>query len=100
MTNSNFTHLECTYCSNTISKDTLINVCLECGKPIFAHYDLEKAASELDRKQLRMRESTLWRYREVLPIEIEENIVSLGEGWTPLVQANRLGSELGFSRLF
>src|SRR3712207_7329842 len=45
--------------------------------------------------------TTLFRsYREVLPVEHEENIVSLGEGWTPLLHAARLGESLGLPRLF
>src|SRR5205814_2487609 len=41
-----------------------------------------------------------WRYREVLPVEHDENIVNLGEGFTPLVHASRLGAQLGLSQLF
>ena len=39
----------------------------------------------------------MWRYFEMLPVKNEENIVSLGEGMTPLIQLNNLGSDLGFS---
>jgi threonine synthase len=42
----------------------------------------------------------LWRYREVLPVENDENIVTLGEGWTPLLQAERLGKQLGIENLY
>jgi threonine synthase len=42
----------------------------------------------------------LWRYREVLPVENDANVVSLGEGWTPLFHAERLGRELGIERLY
>jgi len=42
----------------------------------------------------------MWRYREIMPVEFKENIISLGEGWTPLVQANRLGELKGFSNLY
>src|SRR5205807_6193118 len=41
-----------------------------------------------------------WRYREVLPVENDENLVSLGEGWTPLLRADRLGKELGIEKLY
>jgi len=42
----------------------------------------------------------LWRYREVLPVEREENILTLGEGWTPLLAANRLANALGLKELY
>lgn len=100
MTESTFTYLECTYCGKTYTKETLINVCLDCGKPLFARYDLKKAALRMPKDQLRFRESTMWRYREVMPVENEDHIVSLGEGWTPLVHAKRLGSEFGFKHLY
>src|SRR5262245_47704678 len=48
---------------------------------------------------LALRERTLWRYREVLPIEDAADRISLGEGFTPLVAAVNLGRRLGFSRL-
>jgi threonine synthase len=42
----------------------------------------------------------MWRYREVLPVEHDENVVSLGEGWTPLLRAERLGEQLGIDQLY
>ena len=100
MTNSTFTHLECTYCNNTFTKEMLNNVCLNCEKPLFAHYDLEKASSSLTKEILSTRDSSMWRYNEVLPVEYEENVISLGEGWTPFVHSKRLGAELGFKNLY
>jgi len=63
-------------------------------------YDLKSAARTLTRESLHTRAADLWRYREVLPVEDEQNIVSLGEGWTPLLHAPRLGKELGLSNLY
>jgi len=42
----------------------------------------------------------MWKYREMLPVEYEENIITLGEGWTPLFKAKRLGKLLGFHNLY
>src|SRR5688572_30864433 len=42
----------------------------------------------------------MWRYRELMPLFDGEQPVSLGEGWTPLIHARRLGARLGLSRLF
>jgi len=90
----NVTHLECALCGLRHEARTLQNLCVECGKPLLVRYDLEQAAKTLTRDSLAARESSLWRYREVLPVEAPENIVSFGEGWTPLLQANRLAEGL------
>lgn len=90
----NVTHLECSLCGVRYDAGTLLNLCLECGKPLLVRYDLEKAAATLTPDSLRGRESSLWRYREVLPVEDPANIVSFGEGWTPLLPAGRLAEKL------
>jgi len=63
-------------------------------------YDLERARSILTKESLPGRRADLWRYREVLPLEDDENLISLGEGWTPLLDARRLGAHLGLSELY
>lgn len=92
----NLTHLECTACGLKHEARRLQSVCTACGKPLYARYDLERAASTLTRESLRTRRADLWRYREVLPVEDDGNIVTLGEGWTPLLEAKRLASRVGF----
>jgi threonine synthase len=96
----NITHLECAACGLRHEAQRLHNLCRECGKPLLVRYDLEQAASSLTKESLKGRRADLWRYREVLPVESEVNIVSLGEGWTPLLRADRLGATLGLSALF
>lgn len=86
----NTTHLECAYCSETFEPNRLLNLCPECQKPLSAKYDLAKVKKTLTKESLKNRESSLWRYREVLPVVNDENIVTLGEGWTPLLKAERL----------
>jgi threonine synthase len=95
----NVTHLYCSSCGKEHEARRLINLC-ECGKPLMVAYDLERAASTLTRESLAGREPTLWRYREVLPVDDDKNILSLGEGMTPLLKAGRLGPKLGLSNLF
>ena len=99
-TNSTFSHLECSKCGVKYSKTELHNLSPCCTLPLFPQYDLEKAKSILHKRDLKSRESNMWRYREIMPVEFKENIISLGEGWTPLVQANRLGELKGFSNLY
>jgi threonine synthase len=94
------THLECAACGARHEARRLHNLCVECGKPLLVRYDLERAARTLTKESLKVRRSDLWRYKEVLPVEREENIVSLGEGWTPLLRAERLGERLGLKQLY
>jgi threonine synthase len=70
-----------------------------CGAPLVAKYDLP-AARGWRRESLSGREASLWRYRELLPLFPGESPVTLGEGFTPLVHAARLGAELGLDRLY
>jgi threonine synthase len=90
--------LECTVCGARFSADELHNVCRACGKVLFATYDLEGIRKRLRKEDLSSRERTLWRYRELLPVAT--NVLSLGEGMTPIFPARRLGAKLGCHRLF
>ena len=90
----NVTHLECALCGLRHEAGVLQNLCVNCGKPLLVLYDLEKAARTLKPDALATREASLWRYREVLPVADGANIVSLGEGWTPLFKADRLAATL------
>lgn len=84
------THLECSKSGEVYAPNQVYNLS-SIGKPLLVCYDLEKAAKSLTKDSLKTRVSTLWRYREVLPVVKDENIISLGEGWTPLIHATRLG---------
>jgi threonine synthase len=90
----NVTHLECANCQTKHEARALQNLCAQCGKPLLVRYDLERAAQTLTKDALCNRVSSLWRYREVLPVEDDRNIVTLGEGMTPLLKAERLVQRL------
>ena len=90
----NVTHLECALCGKYHEANVLQNLCVECGKPLLVRYDLDKAGQTLTKDSLRTREATLWRYREVLPVVNAENIVCLGEGFTPLLRTDKLAAKL------
>ena len=62
-------------------------------------YDLQKVSQTLTKESLKNRISTLWRYADVLPIENDQNRVSLGEGWTPLHHAENLGKKYDLPNL-
>jgi threonine synthase len=70
------------------------------GRALLARYDLAAVARALPRSALARRPPTLWRYRELLPVESEANEVSLGESMTPLVACPRLAHEIGLERLW
>lgn len=93
------THLECSRCDKTYDADKIANLC-ECGMPLLVRYDLDKIKNNFTKQDLLGRVSSLWRYRELLPVKDPENIVSLGEGMTPLVHFKRLGAEVGMPHLY
>lgn len=64
------------------------------------YYDYEALRSVVTHETLSKRHGGVWKYRELLPIENPNNIVSLGEGGTPFLTANRLGEKLGLSNLW
>src|SRR4051812_39575951 len=98
-----FTHLECSVPCGAAPYDPRKEQHLcTCGAPLLARYDLNRARTPLSkvrRESLASREPNMWRYREVMPLFDGEAPVTLGEGWTPLIHAERLGRELGLTRL-
>lgn len=92
-------HLECSACDKTHSPRQLINLC-PCGKPLLVRYDLSAVQAKLPQRIQGIRPHTMWRYRELLPAGNSQTPISLGEGDTPLVDAGRLASSLGLSRLW
>jgi threonine synthase len=95
-----FTHLECSVPCGAPSLDAhhRHHLC-RCGAPLLARYDLA-AARGWERDALAGRLPTMWRYREMMPLFDGEAAVSLGEGFTPLVHATRLGGKLGLEQLY
>jgi threonine synthase len=88
------THLECSACGLQEPWSHLQNLCPSCHKPLFAIVDLGAASRTLKRETLPTREKSLWRYREVLPLPGNTEPVSLGEGGTPLLRAEKFGDDI------
>lgn len=97
--NSYAHHLYCSKCGKKYTLNEIHQLCT-CGAPLLVSYDLEKAQKELNRDIFKTRESSLWRYRELLPVQEEENIVTLGEGFTPLLSLKKAGRASGIDHLY
>jgi len=95
-----FTHLECSVpCGAPVRNPRERHFLCSCGAPLLARYDLDQARG-WSRDTLKGRVATMWRYREMLPIYDGESPVTLGEGYTPLFHARRLGASIGLNRLY
>ncbi len=96
-----FTHLECASGCGAGPFDPRERhfLCPSCGLPLLARYDLA-AARGWSRDSLVGRQPDMWRYREMLPLLPGDEPVTLGEGFTPLFHARRLGETLGLDRLY
>ena len=77
------THLECALCGKTHRWQELQNVCKECGRPLFARYLLAPEEAANFKRSLPERSSSVWRYREMLPVPADQEVLTLGEGGTP-----------------
>jgi threonine synthase len=93
------TEIVCPRCDRHFRLAQLLNLCV-CGSPLLVRYDLKKAAATLAKSSFQARGATLWRYRELLPVQDDANVVSLGEGFTPLLDATTLAREVGLRRVW
>ncbi|HET8569882.1 MAG TPA: threonine synthase [Candidatus Limnocylindria bacterium] len=93
------THLECSRCGERCEADRVQQTCAKDGAPLLVRYDLARIRESVPKNVLYGRQASLWRYRELLPIADQEDIVSLGEVNTPLYELPVLGRSLGLHRL-
>ncbi|MBI2760041.1 MAG: threonine synthase [Chloroflexi bacterium] len=91
-------HLECARCEAGHDARVLQNLC-HCGSPLLVRYDLGALRDALRPSDLAGRVANMWRYVEFLPVEYAANIVTLGEGWTPIFPLDRLGPAVGLPHL-
>ena len=91
--------LVCPKCKKYYDHRKIQHLC-ECGSPLLVEYDLEGAGRAVNPKAIGSRPPDLWRYAELLPIEDEANIVSLGEGFTPLTPLPTAAAKYGFGALY
>lgn len=93
-----FTNLRCRECGRSYPKQA-IHICEFDFGPLEAAYDYEAIGRVLTRDRIAARPQTMWRYRELLPID-REPTVGTQVGFTPLVRANRLAQRLGLRELY
>ena len=89
-------HLECSKCQTLYPFQEKQTFAVCCHKPLVVKYH---AATDFGKSDLLGRKSSMWRYREMLPVIDDANIVSLGEGMTPILPLHRLANELGLHDL-
>ena len=93
-------HLECTQCGQTFPHNQVSKVSDCCGKVLFARYDLPRLRREGSREVFAGREPNMWRFAELMPVTDPAQVVTLGEGGTPLLAATNLQKKLGLQSLF
>ncbi len=90
----------CMDCGHSMAFDPLPPKCEKCGSIwLEARYDYEQAAA-IWRGGLSERDTSVWRYEDLLPVTNSASIVSMGEGWTPLIKTETLGRELGYESVY
>jgi len=95
-----FHKIVCLTCGHEMPPQLDRGICDSCqGEWLEAQYDYTKLPKNWS-EQVKTRDTTLWRYEELLPIKSTDNIITMGEGWTPLIKAKRLADELGLKSLY
>lgn len=94
------THIECSVCGHRHEAGQPLTVCVKCGQMLAVRYDLARAAAAVSKDDLRPRPPGMYRFRELLPLEPDEEPVTLGEGGTPLLPLPRLAAHLGLRNLW
>jgi len=90
------TALKCPHCLRFYSLPELNSYAVCCNQPLLVEYDI---SSTFTKSRLISRKQNMWRYAEMLPVQEEKNIVTLGEGMTALLSLDRLAGKFGFSKL-
>lgn len=90
--------LQCRECKREYPKDP-VHVCEYCFGPLEVNYDYNEIKKVISRKKIENGPSSMWRYKELLPID-NDPIVGLNVGWTPLIKVKNLAKALGVNNLY
>jgi threonine synthase len=77
---------ECSKCGETFPSNKVLTTCTKCGGALLFQYDLAQVAENVSKSVLAKREDTFWKFMELLPLSSSDNIVSLGEPYTPVLR--------------
>ena len=92
--------LKCLKCGKKYAPTKGLYTCKKCNGKLDILYDYDGIAEKINKKELEKRSPGVWKYSEFLPIADQKNIVTLGEGGTPLLEAKILARELGMKQLW
>lgn len=92
--------LKCTKCTIELASDNTASTCPQCRSALETTYDHEVARETFSKESMKDRESSVWKFIELLPVDTLKQVVTLGEGGTRLVLASRLGEHLNLTRLY
>ncbi len=98
MTQSKIKGLKCKECERLYEPKAL-HVCEFCFGPLEVDYNYEFIKSNISRKSIEAGPLSLWRYWPLLPVETKD-VITLQEGFTPLIHAKNLGAQLGLKNLY
>jgi threonine synthase len=93
-------HVECTICEARHDHHRLLTVCEKCGQMLAVRYDLDRVTAAVAKNDLVSRPPGMYRFRELTPLDRDEQPVTLGEGGTPLLPLPRLAAHLGLGKLW
>ncbi len=96
------THLKCLLCGKEYQPCDVAYICPDHGNDgiLDVRYDYQRIGSRISRESLAANHDfSIWRYRELLPIEADAEVPALAIGWTPLYDAPRLAKDLGLRHL-
>lgn len=93
-------NLFCPECGKQFDTEAPQTYCRSCNSPILAKYALAALSHSLDRDDISARPRGMWRWHELLPVQNHSSAVTLGEGDTPLLPLDKIGSNLSCSHLF
>lgn len=99
-TYSYLTDLTCSSCQRAFDANSLQTYCPDCQAPLQVNYDLEAIKGAISKTDIAARPRGMWRWHELLPVKNAQNIISLGEGDTPMLAAPHLANGLGVENLW
>ncbi|MGO8686099.1 MAG: threonine synthase, partial [Candidatus Dormibacteria bacterium] len=91
--------LRCRACGAT-APVAATHACDLCFGPLEVAYDYAEIGRRISRASIEAGPASIWRYRDLLPVEDELEPITLGEGWSPLIHARNLGEQLGLRNLY